>query len=414
LKTNMNDKKLKIAMLSAHSCPVGDLGAKDTGGMSVYIRELARELGKLGHTVDIYTRIHDPADALIEHMGPGAHLIHLKAGKPATIRKIDVYHSLPEFIHNLERFWQINGRTYDVVFSHYWISALAGKYIQEQYKIPYMSMYHTLGAIKNAIGIGEGEPELRIESERETIQNSQRVIVATEKEKHDVSFYYGATPEKISVVPCGVNMDLFRPCGKALSRQKLGLKDDKILLFVGRIDPLKGIDRMLQAVPLLENQEKLRVIVIGGDAGSQAEVEKLRALAVELGISERVTFQGIIRQEELPYYYSAADVCVVPSYYESFGLVPLESLACGTPVVAANVGDLKNIIKQCETGYIVSENSPEQLAQGISIMLSKQPEQAYTANNIRASVSRFGWENIARQVSEEMQSVVDGSLTPVV
>jgi D-inositol-3-phosphate glycosyltransferase len=413
LKMFMNDKKLKIAMLSAHSCPVGDLGAKDTGGMSVYIRELARELGKLGHTVDIYTRIHDPADALIEHMGPGAHLIHLKAGKPATIRKIDVYHSLPEFIRNLERFWQVNNRTYDIVFSHYWISALAGKYIQDKYKIPYISMYHTLGAIKNAIGIGDGEPELRIQSERETIQGSQKVIVATEKEKKDVSLYYGASPDKISVVPCGVNMDLFRPYNKASSRQKLGLQDEKILLFVGRIDPLKGIDRLLKAIPLLENSEKLRVIIIGGDAGSQAEVEKLRKLAVELGIAERITFQGIVRQEELPYYYCAADVCVVPSYYESFGLVPLESLACGTPVVAANVGDLKNIIEHGETGYIVPENSPEQLACGISVILNNPPEKAYTAVNIRASVNRFGWGNISQQISEEMQSVLDGWLTPV-
>lgn len=409
----MNDIKLRIAMLSAHSCPVGDLGAKDTGGMSVYIRELARELGKLGHTVDIYTRIHDPADSLIEHMGTGAHLIHLKAGKPATIRKIDVYHCLPEFIRNLERFWQVNKRTYDVVFSHYWISAMAGKYIQENCKIPYISMYHTLGAIKNAIGIGDGEPPLRISSETETIQDCQRVIVATEKEKRDVELYYGAPPEKISVVPCGVNMDLFRPYNRAASREKLGILDEKILLFVGRIDPLKGIDQLLRAVPLLASRGALRLIIIGGDAGSQAQVEKLQKLAVELGIAERVTFQGLVKQDILPYYYSAADVCVVPSYYESFGLVPLESLACGTPVVAANVGDLKNIIRQGETGYIVPENSPQQLANGISFMLNNRQQPACSAINIRASVIRFGWENIARQVADEMQGVLDAWLTPV-
>jgi D-inositol-3-phosphate glycosyltransferase len=409
----MNDNKLRIAMLSAHSCPVGELGAKDTGGMSVYIRELACELGKLGHTVDIYTRIHDPADALIEHMGPGAHLIHLKAGEKATIRKIDVYHSLPEFIRNLETFWRNNGLTYDVVFSHYWISALAAKHIQQEYRIPYISMYHTLGAIKNAIGIGEGEPELRIISEKETIEKSRRIIVATDKEKRDVALYYGASPEKISVIPCGVNMDLFRPYDKSESRRKLGLDDGKIMVFVGRIDPLKGIDRLLEAVPLLKESEKARLIIIGGDSGSKAEIERLENYAKSLGINDRVTFLGSVKQEVLPYYYSAADVCVVPSYYESFGLVPLEALACGTPVVATDVGDLKHIIRQGDTGYITRDNAPESLANAISLVLGAQMQDAGSPSEIRASVSRFDWANIARDVAREMQFVREGWLAPV-
>ena len=409
----MNEKKLHIAMLSAHSCPVGDLGAKDTGGMSVYIRELARELGKMGHTVDIFTRIHDPADSLVEHMGPNSHLIHLKAGQKATINKIDVYHSLPEFIRNLERFWQENNLTYDVVFSHYWISALVGKHLQQKFNIPYMAMYHTLGAIKNAIGIGTGEPALRIESEKETIADCRKIIVATEKEKDDIAFYYGAEPEKVSVIPCGVNMEMFRPYDKALSRQKLGLSGEKIILFVGRVDPLKGIDRLIQSLPLLKNAENSKLVVIGGDTGSRVEVEKLQQLAKDLGAGSRVVFQGTVKQDILPYYYSAADVCVVPSYYESFGLVPLESLACGTPVVATDVGDLKNIIKQFETGMIVPDNSPQKLATAISLVLDHSAGDTESALAIRSSVTGWGWDEIASKISLEMQSVSDAWLSPV-
>jgi D-inositol-3-phosphate glycosyltransferase len=400
-------------MLSAHSCPVGDLGAKDTGGMSVYIRELTHELAKKGHSIDVYTRIHDPADPLVEDLNERARLIHLRAGKEATVQKMAVYFSLPEFTFNLENYWQDNNLRYDIVFSHYWMSALVGKYLRQKYETPYITMYHTLGAVKNAIGIGEGEPALRIVSERDTIADCQKVIVATENEKRDLERYYSALPEKVGVVPCGVNMELFRPVDKMLARQQLGLSDDKILLFVGRIDPLKGIDQLIKTIPLLKNHDGLRLIIIGGDENSRGEVARLEKLSDELGVRGKVTFQGLIKQDQLSHFYSAADVCVVPFYYESFGLVPLESLACGTPVVATDVGDLKNIIRQGETGYIVPDNSPEKLAASISLLLSKPRLDMESSLAIRASVNRWDWANVAEQVAGEMQRVVDGRLVPV-
>jgi D-inositol-3-phosphate glycosyltransferase len=409
----MEQNRLRIAMLSAHSCPVGDLGARDTGGMSVYIRELARELGKQGDSVDIYTRVHDPNDPRIEELIEEVRLIHLRAGKEAKIQKLDVYFSLPEFTFNLENFWKDNGLQYDIVFSHYWLSALVGKYLQQKWQIPYVTMYHTLGAVKNTIGIGEGEPELRIVSERDTVTDCQRIIVATEKEKQDLIRYYSAFPEKVGVVPCGVNMELFHPVDKIAARQKLGLTDDKILLFVGRIDPLKGIDQLIKTVPLLKNDDNLRLIVVGGDENSQAELEELQKLSTDLNIRDSVTFQGMVKQDQLPYYYSAADVCVVPSYYESFGLVALESLACGTPVVAADVGDLRNIIRQGETGYVVADNSPVKLAASISSLLSRQQPDMELVLSIRASVSRFDWSKIAEKIAGEMRMVLDRRLAPV-
>jgi D-inositol-3-phosphate glycosyltransferase len=410
----MQVNQLRIAMLSAHSCPVGDLGARDTGGMSVYIRELARELGKQGHKVDIYTRVHDPNDPRIEELVKGVRLIHLRAGKEAKIQKMDVYFTLPEFTFNLENFWKDNGLSYDIVYSHYWLSALVGKYLRREWQIPYVAMYHTLGAVKNALGIGEEEPALRIVSERETIKDCQRIIVATDEEKQDLVRYYGALSEKIGVVPCGVNMELFKPVDKAIARKTLGLNDEKILLFVGRIDPLKGIEQLIKAVALLKNDENLRLIVVGGDENSYKELEELKKLSIALGIRESVTFPGLVRQEQLPYYYSAADVCVVPSYYESFGLVALEALACGTPVVAADVGNLKNIIRQGETGYVTKDNSPGMLAAGIRSILSRPQPDAESALSIRASVSRFDWSEIAEKVTREMRTVLDSRLSPVI
>jgi D-inositol-3-phosphate glycosyltransferase len=381
--------------------------------MSVYIRELARELSKQGNTVDVYTRVHDPADPIVDDLGEGARLIHLRAGQEAMIHKLEVYTYLPEFTRNLESFRVNNGLSYDLVFSHYWLSGLVGRYLQPWWRVPHAIMFHTLGAVKNAIGIGEGDPELRIASEKELIDSCQCVIAATARGKAELEHYYDAVPGKISVVPCGVNMELFQPVAKNLARQKLGLTDERILLFVGRIDPLKGADRLLEAMPYLNDFPGLRLVIIGGDESSRSEVEKLQKRCVELGISDKVIFQGTVKQTELPYFYSAADVGVVPSYYESFGLVALEALACGTPVVAADVGDLKNIIRPGQTGYVVNGNTPANLADGIARVLSQPPRDMESTLTIRASVSRFDWANVAGGIIRELSPVLDKWLSPV-
>jgi D-inositol-3-phosphate glycosyltransferase len=405
--------KIKIAMLAAHSCPVGELGAKDTGGMSVYIREIAREMSRQGHTVDVYTRVHDPADPVIVDLGEGARLVHVKAGQEAKIDKLEVYSCLPEFTRNLESYRLGHGLSYDLVFSHYWLSGLAGQRLQRWWRVPHVIKFHTLGAVKNAIGIGEGDPSLRINAEKELIESCQGVIASTDRVKAELIRHYDAAPDKISVVPCGVNMELFRPVSGKLARQKLGLTDEKILVFVGRIDPLKGADRLLEAVPQLGNFPNLRLVIIGGDESSRAEVAKLRRLSAALGIEDRVIFTGTVKQAELPDYYSAADVCVMPSYYESFGLVALEALACGTPVVAADIGDLKNIVRPGRTGYIVATNEPAALADGIGCVLSWPPRDRESALNIRSSVHRFGWENVAEYIIDELYKICDRRLSPV-
>jgi D-inositol-3-phosphate glycosyltransferase len=392
-------------MLSIHSCPLGKVGGENTGGMSVYIRELAHELGRRGHLVDVYTRIHEPAHDEIAEIGQNVRLIHLKAGEK-EIEKLAIYYYLDDFAHNLENFRKQNGPRYDLIHSHYWLSGLTGKRLQQWWGIPHVMGFHTLGAVKNAIGIGEGEPVLRINAERKLVKDCHRIIASTMKGKKDLIDYYDASPETISVIPCGVNLDLFRPIGRETARCYLGLKEERIILFVGRIIPLKGIDNLLKAMTYLEKKERIKLVVIGGDEHCQTEVERLKDLSRSLKIQESVIFLGLVKQEILPFFYSAANLCVVPSYYESFGLVVLESLACGTPVVATRVGGAESVIRHGETGYVVRNNDSCHLADKIALFLSTSNGDTEFVSTVRASVVNYSWSNITEAILAEYRSVL--------
>jgi D-inositol-3-phosphate glycosyltransferase len=265
-------------------------------------------------------------------------------------------------------------------------------------------MLHTLGAVKNAIGIGMNEPDLRINSEKALVRDCNRIIAPTEREKEYLIHYYDASPKAITVIPCGVNLELFRSVEKEIARNYLGLDGKGIILFVGRIVPLKGIDRLLMAMPYLENGQRLKLLVIGGDEYCRDEMKRLRSLAQSLQIHDSVSFLGLVKHEELPYFYSAADLCVLPSYYESFGLVALESLACGTPVVATKVGGLESVIRQGETGYVVLDNTPFRLANKMALLLSMSNKEAISS--IRASVTKFSWSRIAEAIVNEYRAVL--------
>jgi D-inositol-3-phosphate glycosyltransferase len=392
---------LSIAILSVHSSPLGRPGVGDTGGMSIYIRELTRELVRLGHTVDIYTRCQDQVTPEIVEIADRARQIHIQAGEPADIDKLLVYSHAPDFACKVENYRRQNGLHYDVIFSHYWISGIAGHYLQTWWRVPQMVMFHTLGAIKNNIGIDEDEPDLRIEEEKQIAQYCHRIIASTEKEKQALNRLYDVALEKISVIPCGVNLKLFYPGDKSLARTKLGLSGNKIVLFVGRIERLKGIDKIIHSLVYLRDIQP-RLLIVGEDGNRPGETNKLKNMAKELDISDLVTFTGLVDYEKLPDYYRAADVFVFPSYYESFGLAPLESLACGTPVIATDVGDLRNIIRQGENGYVLSDSRPKLIAEKIETTLRGKGPDMKSAFFVRSSVMRFGWQNIAASVSHEL------------
>lgn len=396
-------------MFSIHSCPLGQLGSRDTGGMNVYVRELARQLGHMGYRVDIFTRAHDPRDAQMECPSPGVRLIHIRAGAIEDMGKMAQYEHLADFTDNMAAFLGHDGARYDLVHSHYWLSGVAGGRFARQWGVPHLIMFHTLGAIKNRLPVGEIEPQVRLEAEEELINSCQRIITATDREKSDLARLYDSSPDKVSVIPCGVNMELFQPRDRVAARRELGIDlDDKVVLAIGRIEPLKGLDRLIGAMSFLKHWPRLRLLVVGGDENSRPEVERLKALAGESGVS--VEFLGTMPQKRLPLYYSAADVLVVASYYESFCLVVLESLACGTPVVSTAVGIAPSVVRQGENGYLVADNTPEKLAEGIDSLFASEASDETCSQAIRDSVAGYGWPAVARLVAREYESVLAASL----
>ncbi len=402
----MKQEKLRIAILSVHSSPVGELGTNDTGGMSVCTRELAREMGAQGHQVDMFTRLRGSESAPCLDLYENVRLIHLNAGNGKPLSKMELYPHLGNFFQELVRYAYREDRTYDLIHSHYWISGKVGIWAQARWDVPHIISYHTLGAAKNHIAGAEREPKLRVDSEMELAKSCDRILATTKREKGYLEEFYGAQSESIGVVPCGVNLNLFRPMDRLESRIQLGLDQDKsIILYVGRFAPSKGTDRLLEAVAHLKNHPEIKLIVIGGDGDKSPEEENLRGLCRDWGILDRVTFTGRQQQENLPTYYSAADVLAVPSRYESFGLVALESLACGTPVVSTNVGAMESIIQEGETGHIIPNGSPQHLAKGIEAFIMNSRPGSKEA--IRESAQEYSWSRVASLMLNEYTSVID-------
>ncbi|MFC1815782.1 glycosyltransferase [Thermodesulfobacteriota bacterium] len=401
----MDKKQLKIAMLSIHSNPIGELGTNDTGGMSVYIRELARELGRRGHWIDIYTRRNNDGNRPVVHLFEKVRLIHLGIPNNGPLSRLALYPYLNDFCKSMEDFRSHEGIEYDLIHSHYWLSGRLGIYAQKLWNRPHIVMLHTLGEVKNRTGVGLPESELRIAAEKEIVKTCQRILAPNDREKGSLICYYGARGQKIGVVPCGVNLDLFQPMQQQAARKQLGFDPDDILLLnVGRFEPLKGIDRLLLAMTHLRDHRRLRLVIVGGDGDEAPASQFLRQTAINLGIKDKVMFAGRIEQKYLPLYYSSADVLVIASHYESFGLVALEALACGRPVVSTPVGAMERLIQQSQAGHVVNDTLPWSLAKGIQSIFadSKLPP----ANEIRNSILEYSWFNVAASILTEYETLM--------
>src|SRR3990172_6028108 len=333
---------MRIAMISYHTCPLAVLGGKDTGGMNVYVRELTRALGLRGIGVDVFTRSQDEHVPHVVHdLGYGNRVVHVPAGPEQPQPKAALAGFIPEFTAGIQGFVDREGTQYDLIHSHYWLSALAAKPLRTAWRVPVVHMFHTLGIMKARL---EGAPEdpLRVEAEADMLTWVDRVVAATPAERAQLQWLHNADLRRVVVIPPGVDLETFHPMPAAQAKAQIGLEPDaRMLLYVGRIERLKGIETLLRAGALLRSHggitgERACVMVIGGDPDSPGdEMARLQALREELGVMDVVTFVGKKSQESLPYYYSAAEVVVVPSHYESFGLVALEAMACGIPVVAS-------------------------------------------------------------------------------
>ena len=405
---------LSIAMLSFHTCPLAILGGKDTGGMNVYVRELTRHLGLLGVHVDVFTRSQDEHVPHILHdLGYGNRVVHVPAGPEVPLPKKQLAEFIPQFAQGIQAFAAEKEIHYDLIHSHYWMSGVAAKMLAASWDVPIVEMFHTLGLMKNRIARSpdEMEGDYRINGEIDVIQSADRIIAATPAEQSQLEFLYQAPTSKITIIPPGVDTGHFYPIPPDEAKAVVGMPaNDRILLFVGRIEPLKGVDTLIRSIAILRDRGILAELphdlaVIGGDPNDDAavtniEMARLKALCHELHLDDLVIFLGKRGQDTLPYYYSAAEVLVMPSHYESFGMVALEAMACGTPVVASQVGGLAFLVQDGITGYVVPDGNPFLLADRLEKLL-RQPElRATLGRQAAAYAQNYAWEKIARRMIE--------------
>ena len=394
----------RVAFIAFHACPLAAPGQGKSGGMNVYVRELARSLGNLGVKIDIFTRDHPGASRPIEDISPNVRVVHLPGGPPDA--SMDSYYGhLPEFLDALRVFQRENGLDYQLAHSHYWLSGFAGQALANECQIPHVMTFHTLALIKLQSRAGEVEPQMRSQLERELMASSQLIVAFSPHERDAMVRLYGADARRISLVPCGVDLSLFRPLDQQEVRERLGLNGEKVFLYVGRLEPLKGMELLLHTAAQMETCDDVRVLVVGGDANGGQEVDRLKKIAKELNVEDVFDFVGRVDQEDLPLYYNAADVCVVPSYYESFGLAALEAMACGTPVVAARVGGLSTIVQHGRTGFLKSWRCPEAFANSLEMIISSDRLKHSMGLAARRRAEGMGWDQVAGDIRSLYESL---------
>lgn len=407
----------RLAILSVHTSPLAPMGGKKTGGMNVYLRELAYELGSRGIHVDIFTRRTSPHEPKIdEGIGQGVRVIYLDAGDPTPLAPDMIFDLLPEFTAKLIAFATCHSLKYDLIYSNYWLSGWVAQKLKESWGIPFVQMFHTLGQMKQRILTHERVlPNQRIRIETEIVAWADRIIAATPAEHAQLMWLYRANRRKIMIVPPGVNIQRFYPQSQALARQQLGIDaDHKVLLFVGRIEPLKAIDTIINALDVLYQQDaqaldNLRFIVIGGDPHSDqdTEMQRLQAMTHDKGLDKIVQFVGAKDQSLLPTYYAAATIVTMPSDYESFGMVALEAMASGTPVIASKVGGLAHLVRDEETGFLVPVREPQSIANCIDNLLQDKINIAEMGKQAYQLAQSYSWQRIADRILSIFNDALD-------
>jgi D-inositol-3-phosphate glycosyltransferase len=395
-------------MISYHTCPLATLGGKDTGGMNVYVRELTRQLGKMGVQVDVFTRSQDEHVPHVLHdLGYGNRVVHIPAGPEIPCPKPEMSEYLPLFTTGVLEFTENKKLKYDVIHSHYWMSGVAGRELKNIWDIPMIHMFHTLGLMKQRVARSpeEAEGEYRIQGEREVLKTADRIVAATQAELAQLQWLYQADARKITIIPPGVDVSRFYPISADEAKEFIGVPPcEQMLLFVGRLEPLKGIDTLIKAIALMRQRGVYVCLsVIGGEIengveDTNAELIRLKSMREEAGVDDLVTFLGQRSQDTLPYYYSAAEVVVVPSLYESFGMVALEAMACGKPVVASQVGGLAFLVQDGITGFTVPVDDPQALAERLTELIQDVELKQRMGAQAAAIAHDFGWERIAAQI----------------
>jgi len=411
---------MRIAMLSYHTCPLATLGGKDTGGMNVYVRDLTRELGRQGIHVDVFTRSQDEhVPHVIHELGFGNRVVHIPAGPEEPLSKSDITRFIPEFAEGVRKFAQEKEITYDVIHSHYWMSGLVAEQLSEAWGgIPIVHMFHTLGEMKNRVARSEDEKAGadRLNGERQVLRRVNRVIVATLAELTQLRFLYRADASKLTVIPPGVDTGHFYPIPADEAKQFIGLRpENHMILFVGRIEPLKGVDTLIQAMSCLDKnltnkEHPVHLAIIGGEPDVELEnmteeMARLQKMCDDLCMGSMVVFLGKRAQDTLPYYYSAAEVLVMPSLYESFGMVALEAMASGTPVIASEVGGLGYLVQDGVTGYTIPDSDPGMLCEKLSNLLGDNELRAAMGARAAEYAKEYAWEKITASIVKVYEEI---------
>ncbi len=417
---------MNIAIISYHTCPLATLGGKDTGGMNVYVRDLTRYLGINEIHAEVFTRSQDEHVPHILHdLEHCNRVVHIPAGPEHPCPKEELVDFLDQFIGNILDFAKEKEIKYDLIFSHYWLSGLAALKLKKKWGVPVLHMFHTLALLKNKIARSEEEKdgEVRIKGEKKVLKEADRIIVATSDEKKHLLDLYGAKEKKIKIVPPGVDTAHFYPIPTEEAKEYIGMpRDEKMILFVGRIEPLKGVDALIQAIAQMRQADVLSkcphyLYIIGGNPEANGEdgngeMVRLQELREKLKLHDLVLFLGKRDQDSLQYYYSAAEMVVMPSHYESFGMVALEAMACGTPVVASKVGGLAYNVRDGQTGFLVPGGDAEALAARIRLLLKDHALRQQLGQQAAHWAQAYGWPAIADQIVD-LYEEVQPALEPV-
>ncbi len=413
-----------IAFISIHGDPLVALGGSHHGGQNVYVKEMSRHLGRQGFQVDVFSRWESPDQPSVEEIGSGSRAIRVQVGPPEHLPKERMILFLEELADWVDRFQEENRVGYRLIHGHYYFSGAVSLSLRERWCIPFVETFHSLGLVKRkALGSKDPSPTRRLDIERRVAQTADRIIATAPQERTDLVSAYGADPSRIQVIPCGVDLELFRPISRQEARDYVGIPDDRFLLtFVGRLERRKGVDTMLEAMGLLLSEQPdlpLHAVIVGGHPKDQDPAEmperearehrRFREIMGRYGIQDRVTFTGGLPQRLLYNYYSAADVTIIPSYYELFGLTALEAMACGSSVVASRVGGLKTTVKEGEVGFQFEAENPQDLAEKIAYLVEHPELNARLRRNARPYVEHhYSWRAVSERVAEAYREVLGG------
>lgn len=403
---------MNIAVISYHTCPLATLGGKHTGGMNVYIRDLTKYLGEFGIHADVFTRSQDEHVPHVLHdLGCGNRVVHIPAGPELPIEKNALPHYIGDFVKGIFQFAESKGLQYDIIHSHYWMSGNAARQLKRRWQVPIIQMFHTLALLKNQIARSHDEMESaqRIRDENNLVHEVDQIIASTIDEKQKLMDLYKADGNKIAVIPPGVDTSRFYPIPADEAKEFINIPpDEKMLLFVGRIEPLKGIETLIHAIAQMRKADIMNncphyLYIIGGNPEEEnldvnKEMTRLQQLCKDLGVGDMIIFLGKKDQNTLQYYYSAAEVVVMPSNYESFGMVALEAMACGTPVVATQVGGLQHLVQDGITGFTVPHNDPIALEEKITQLLCQEELRARMSEKSVQYARTFDWDMIIPRI----------------